>query len=188
MKHSIRPARFLATLAMTGLCLFPIAATAQEPGPEEVRAARAAIDALGATDQFDAILPNAAEALKASLIQAAPNLEKEISATVDATALEMAGRRADLEREAAAVYARNFSLDELQAISAFYQSEAGRALIERGPLATREILQAAEIWSNGIARDLAAETNAALRASLGQQPGADNLPPAEGSNTTEQGQ
>lgn len=178
MIHLSGMARVAAALAVATLGVLPLSAAAQEPSEAEVQAARAAISALGATDQFDAILPNAADALKGSLIQAAPNLEKEISATVDAKALEMAGRRADLEREAALIYARNFSLEELQAISDFYQSEAGQALIERGPRATREILQAAEIWSNGIARDLAAETNQALRASLGQEPGTDNLPAA----------
>lgn len=145
-------------------------AQAQEPSAEHMAAARAAISAIGATDQFDAILPNAAQNLKTTLIQTAPNLQEVISVTVDETAIEMAGRRADLEREAAAIYAKNFSVDELNGIRDFYQSEAGRKLLESGPVVTRELLQAAEVWSNGITRDLTTATEEALRASLGETP------------------
>ena len=57
--------------------------SAQDASDADMAAARAAIKALGATDQFDNILPNAAEALKSSLIQANPNFQEVISATVD---------------------------------------------------------------------------------------------------------
>ncbi|MEM9107099.1 MAG: DUF2059 domain-containing protein, partial [Pseudomonadota bacterium] len=100
---------------------------AQEPSAEHLSAARGALDALDATDQFDVILPNAAQQLKTSLIQTAPNLVDVITVTVDETALGMAGRRADLEREAAAIYAKNFTVEELNAIRSFYEGEAGQA-------------------------------------------------------------
>lgn len=152
---------------------------AQEPSEEHLAAARGALDAINATDQFDAILPNAAQNLKTTLIQTAPNLQEVISVTVDETAIEMAGRRADLEREAALIYARNFSAQELKDIQAFYASESGRKLLELGPIATRQLLQAAEVWSNGISRDLAAATDKALRARVGEAP-------AEGTSTDTQ--
>jgi hypothetical protein len=159
-------------------------AMAQEPSAEHIGAARAALDAIDATDQFDAILPNAAQNLKANLIQTAPNLQEVISVTVDETALEMAGRRADLEREAAAIYAKNFTIEELNAIRTFYESEAGKKLLEKGPIVTRELLQAAEVWSNGINRDLSTATEAALRATVGETPADDA--PAEGTETKDQ--
>nr|WP_136657487.1 DUF2059 domain-containing protein [Nitratireductor sp. XY-223] len=149
-------------------------AQAQEPTEEHLAAARAAINAINATDQFDAILPNAAQNLKTSLIQTAPNLQEVISVTVDETAIEMAGRRADLEREAALIYARNFTEQELTDIQAFYNSDSGKKLLELGPIATRQLLQAAEVWSNGISRDLAVATDEALRARVGEAPAEDN--------------
>lgn len=157
----------LATVSAIGLSA---PAFSQEPSAEHIAAARGAINAINATDQFDAILPNAAQNLKTSLIQTAPNLQEVISVTVDETALEMAGRRADLEREAALIYAKNFTLQELQDIDAFYNSESGKKLLEVGPVVTRELLQAAEVWSNGVARDLAQATDQALRARLGETP------------------
>lgn len=162
----------LCSLAVVAAAMVSLAtsAKAQEPSAEHLAAARGAITAIGATDQFDVILPNAAQNLKTQLIQTAPNLQEVISVTVDETAIEMAGRRADLEREAAAIYAKTFTVEELNAISTFYQSEAGLKLLQAGPTVTRELLQAAEVWSNGINRDLTTATEEALRAALGEAP------------------
>lgn len=154
----------LSALAISGQAI------AQDISDEHKAAARAAITALGATDQFDAILPAAAENLKSSLIQATPDLQEIIGATVDEKVFEMVPRRGDLEREAAEIYAKSFTIEELKAIAEFYSSEPGKKLIENGPLVTRELLKAAEIWSNGIARDLSTEVATKLQATLGDRP------------------
>jgi uncharacterized protein len=149
------------------LCAAASVAQAQEPSAEHIAAARAAISALGATDEFDNILPGAAEQLKSTFIQATPNMEEEISSTVDEVAIELASRRADLEREAAAIYARNFTVEELNAIRDFYTSPAGTKLLSSGSTVTQELYRAAEIWSNGVSRDLATQAAEALDEQLG---------------------
>jgi hypothetical protein len=123
--------------------------------PSHLAAARAAISAIKATDQFDSILPGVAQQLKGELIQKDPNLESIIGAAVDEQALALAARRADLENEAARAYAVSFSEEELNAITGFYNSEAGKKLLSEGPIVTREVMKAAGIWQRGIARDLA---------------------------------
>lgn len=143
-------------------------ARAQEPSAAQMKAARAAIAALHATDDFDAILPNAAAALKRSLIQAEPNLEQQIDETVDQQALKLASRRGDLEKEVASIYAKAFSKDELDAITKFYNSEPGKKLLKEGGNVTGQTLRAAHIWANGIARDLADATRTALQEKLGK--------------------
>ncbi|WP_075288908.1 DUF2059 domain-containing protein [Pararhizobium arenae] len=139
---------------------------AQDVSDEQMKAARAAITAIGATNNFDNILPNLAARVKTSLIQASPNYEELINKTVDDKALELAARRADLEREAAAIYAKTFTIDELNAIAAFYSSEAGKKLLNNGPIASREMLKAADIWAAGISRDLNEATSKELEATL----------------------
>jgi len=162
-----RGAGIAALLAIT---LSGAPALAQEELSESHRqAARAAIDALGATDQFDVILPGAAEQLKSALIRATPNFNEEISATVDDVAVSLAARRGDLEREAAEIYARNFTEEELNAITEFYTSPAGVKLLENGITVTQELMRSAEIWAGGISRDLAVETDAALEERLGDE-------------------
>lgn len=168
-----------ASILISGV-IFGTAVRAQEITEEHIAAAKQAIGTLGVTDRFDDILPGLAERLKAELIQASPNVQDAITETVDTKALELAPRRADLEREAALTYARAFSLDELKAISAFYGSEAGKKLLKDGPIATRELMKAADIWAAGINRDL----NTSSMTELQKVAGADLQPlPANNSNT-----
>lgn len=153
------------------------AAVAQEVSDDHLAAARAAITALQATDQFDAIIPAAAERLKISLIRANGDLQEIISETVDAQALEIVGRRADLEREAAQIYAKTFTKEELVAITDFYNSEPGKKLIDNGALVTRELLKSAEIWTAGVNRDLAENVNKKLQEVVGARPRLEDVKP-----------
>ncbi len=150
-----------ATVILSGVA-FGSAAYAQEASPEQLKAARAAIDAIGATAQFDNILPGLAERLKADLIQDSPNYQDAITAEVDKQALALAPRRADLEKEAALTYAKAFSVEELNAIADFYSSPVGKKLLKDGPIASRETVKAADIWAQGISRDLQKQTSAEL--------------------------
>lgn len=126
----------------------------QEISPSHLAAARAAIKAISATDQFDNLLPNAATQVKSEFIPNNPDKENEISDMVDDRALKLAPRRGDLENEVARIYAKMFTEEELNQIAQFYTSEAGKKLLAKGPAATREMMQSAEVWSNGIMRDL----------------------------------
>jgi hypothetical protein len=132
-------------------------ALAQDISDSHLKAARETIDAVKATESYDLLLPAAAQMLKQELIQQNPDLTDLISATVDEKALGLAARRVDLEREAALVYARAYTEDELKAITAFYTSEAGKKVLSKGPLVAREVTKAADIWQRGIQRDLATE-------------------------------
>ena len=107
-------------------------------------------------------MPTAAEALKTRLIANNIDLESEISSIVDEQAFALVKRRADLENEAARVYASAFTEDELNAITEFYSTEAGKKLLSSGPIASREIAKAARIWSAGIERDLLENVSKAL--------------------------
>lgn len=159
--------RFASIAVIAGsVMLGAVSAKAQDVPAEHLQAARAAITALGVTDRFDAILPNIMDRLTAQLIQAYPNLQDSISAKVEEEALKLAARRADLEREAAVVYAKAFTAEELQQITAFYTSETGKKLLKDGPIANRELLKAADIWTAGIARDLEKQANDALLAEV----------------------
>lgn len=141
-----------ATLMFSGAHVNTV--IAQDATPEHITAAKAALDALVVTDSFDSILPRAAEQIKANLTLANPNFSDEISIAVNEEAIKLASRRADLENEAANIYAKNFSIEELNEIATFYNSESGKKLLKVSPGMGRELLRAAEIWGAGITRDL----------------------------------
>ncbi len=139
---------------------------ADEISPDHLKAARETLNAVKVTTPFDNILPSLAEQLKGTLIQSSPNYQELINATVDEKALSLAPRRADLEKEAANIYAKIFTQEELLAITAFYNSPAGKKLLTDGPIATRELSKAADIWAAGISRDLAQQSDAASKPPL----------------------
>ena len=170
-----------AALVVAGIG-FAGAARAAEVTDAQLKAAYAAIKATGATVPFDAILPNIAEQLKAGLIQASPNYQDLISKTVDEKALALASRRGDLEKEAATIYANTFTVDELNAIANFFNSDVGKKFLKDVPLANRELFKAADIWSAGVQRDLQKSAGDALEKIVGDQIKAGKAPaplPAE---------
>ena len=151
--------KFRNMLAAAGaavlLAVSAVPSHADDISETHLQAARDALSAIHATDAFDRILPAVAQALKGQLIQKDPNFQEDIISIVDKQTLALAQRRADLETESATDYAKAFTEDELKAIATFYNSPAGKTLLEKGPQVTAEIGRAAVIWQRGIARDLA---------------------------------
>lgn len=132
-----------------------------------LKAARAAMASIKITDPFDNILPTIAQQLKSTLIQGSPNYQDLINETVDEEALKLAARRADLEKEAAMIYAKSFTEEELNQIAAFYSTPAGQKLLKDGPIAIRELSKAGDIWATGITRDMSKATDEALEKKIG---------------------
>ena len=160
-------------LALAAVGLMAVApAKAQEATPAHLAAARSAVDAIDSTEQFDNILMNAATQIKADLIGSNPNMQSEISDMVDDRAIALAPRRAALENEVARVYAKLFTEQELKEIAAFYDSPTGKKLLKQGPVASREMMAAADVWSNGIVRDLRSSAAEGMLAMLPQPAGA----------------
>ncbi|MGX9118586.1 DUF2059 domain-containing protein [Mesorhizobium sp. BHbsci] len=159
-----RVRRFSAVLAAAAVFAFSSPAFSQDVTDGHMKAARAAVAAIHATDPFDNILPQAAAALQQQLIQKNPDMQELIGRTVSEKALALASRRADLEKEAALAYAKVFSEKELTEIAAFYNSDSGKKLLDSGPAVTRDLLKAADIWQNGVARDLAQQVGETLAA------------------------
>jgi hypothetical protein len=152
-----RARRTATVLVASAFVAIASQAGAQEISDTHLKAARGTIAAVGATNSYDLLLPAAAQMLMQELIQQNPDLTDLITTTVNEKALALASRRADLEREAALVYARTFSEEELNAIATFYNGEAGKKLLLQGPIVAREVTRAADIWQRGIQRDLATE-------------------------------
>jgi len=146
--------RVLAALATATLLAGVTLASAQEITESHLKAARAAVTSIKATDSMDSILPQANQLLKVELIQKNPNLEADIVRLVDEETLAIAPRRGDLEREVATVFARAFTEQELTEIANFHSSPTGRKFLSDSPIVGREVSKAVDIWQLGIARDL----------------------------------
>ncbi|RVD50824.1 DUF2059 domain-containing protein [Mesorhizobium sp. M7A.F.Ca.ET.027.03.2.1] len=167
-------------LAASAVFAFSSPAFSQDVTESHLKAARAAVAAIHATDPFDNILPQAAAALESQLIQKNPDMQELIGKTISEKALALASRRADLEKEAALAYAKVFSEKELTDIAAFYNSDSGKKLLDSGPTVTRELVKAADIWQNGLGRDLAQQVGETLAAAAKAKAQAAPAAPAAG--------
>jgi hypothetical protein len=177
MTFSIGIRRF-ASAAAAAAFLVSTPVFAQEVSETQLKAARIAVDALNLTDAFDAILPTIATQIKTDLIQRNPDMEALIIQTVDEETLAMVGRRGDLEKEIANVYAKSFSEADLKAIGDFYNSDTGKKLLDQGPIAMTQTQQAVEIWQRGIMRDLGQSVGEKLQKVVGAMAPAPGTEPA----------
>lgn len=160
------PARFIAVaaLAVAALAMATVApAGAQEISEAHLKAAKEAVAASQSTTSLDNILPRIAEQAKQQLIANRPDAAEQISQIVDDVAISLAPRRGALEEEVAYGYARIFTVEELNQITAFYKTDAGKKLIAETPTVARSIDQAARVWTNGIQRDLRDQVAAKLQ-------------------------
>ncbi len=126
----------------------------EEVTAEHRNAAIAAMEATGATDRLDRILPELAEFTKAGLIANRPDIETEISNIVDDVAIELAARRGPLETEVSALYTSKFSQEELEQVAEFFKSEIGIKFLQATPGIFREVDGASRVWRDGLVRDM----------------------------------
>lgn len=146
------------------VCLsFGSVSVAQEITDEHKQAARDAMAATGATDRLDNILPQLASFTKAGLIANRPDIEAEISDTVDEVAISLAERRGVLEQEIVDIYTQNFTQEELKAVTVFFSSEAGTKFLRRTPVLFKEVDQISAVWRNGVNRDLSQQVQEKLK-------------------------
>jgi hypothetical protein len=143
----------VATFAIAGT-ITAQAQTDEEISPSHLAAALDAVQNGPDSKRLDDILPGLSLQVQNQLIQLRPDLHKEITDAVEATALKLAARRRELNNDLARVWAKGFSEQELKAIAAFYKSDAGKKLAEIGPKVIGDSLQTTRQWSNRIAEEL----------------------------------
>lgn len=137
---------------------------AQEITPEHIKSARSAMEATGATDRLDAILPEVATFIKAGLIANRPDIEAEISDIVNKVAISLAARRGPLETEVATIYSNRFTKAELDTINEFFSSETGVKFLTETPSLFREVDEVSKVWRQGIVRDMGNKVQEELKA------------------------
>jgi hypothetical protein len=150
---------FLANLVRAGLVgvallAAPSFASAQEISASHLAAALDVVKNAKASRGFDNVLPTLAGQVEDRLIRQRPDLHKEITAAVEAAALKLAARRADLDNDVARVWAKHFDENELKTISDFYKTSAGQKFAEVGSLVYAETLDAVSHWSDRLGEEL----------------------------------
>ena len=139
-------------LAIALLCGGP--AASQSPSPEAMAAARELLATMRMTEQFKAIFPLLMKQLKPAIVQGRPEVERDLDALIPLMQELMDKRSAELTEATAAVYVRNFTVEEMRQLTAFYRQPLGQKLLERLPAITQEALAVGQKFGQSVVGEL----------------------------------
>jgi hypothetical protein len=146
-------------LLIAGVILSLIStAAAQTPSPEALTAARSLVTTMKLAEQYRALLPAILLTLKPSLVQDRPEIERDYDAMTSTIVDAYTPFYNAMLDNAAAIYASNFSVDELHQIEAFYRLPVGQKLLEKSQTIAQQ--------SADIARDISRKAAEELRLRL----------------------
>src|SRR6266581_1734263 len=144
-----------AILAVT--FIFGGPAGAQTASLEAVAAARELVVVMRAAEQFKTILPLLMRQLKPAIVQGRPEVERDFDAMMPVLQEIMGGQSepmAKLIDDFAMIYARNFTVEEMRRVTAFYQDPVGQKFLDKVPAITQESMSAGQEFGRTIAVEL----------------------------------
>jgi hypothetical protein len=132
----------------------PAFAQAQSPSPEAQAAAKELVETMRAIDQMKLIMPMILQQLKPAIAQGRPEVERDYDLALPLVLDAMGVRLGELVDAIAAVYATNFSVDELRQVTGFYRTPVGQKFLEKLPAITQQSLAIGQTFGQQLASDL----------------------------------
>ena len=130
---------------------------AQTPSPEAMTVARELVVAMRAAEQFKAVLPLILQQLKPIITQGRPEVARDFDAVLPALQ-ELVNSNSDAMKSMlegiVAVYARNFNIEEMRQITAFYGQPIGQKLLDKMPVVAQESMAVGQQFGQSIATEL----------------------------------
>jgi hypothetical protein len=140
--------------ALAAMVLSALPTIAQSPSADTMRAARELVVGSRAGDQIKTLLPLIVQQIKPMIVQNRPEVERDLDQIMPLM-LELINSRIEQFTDTMAqIYARNFTVDELRQIQAFYQSPTGQKLLDRTPAIAHESMALAQSIGQGIGNEL----------------------------------
>jgi hypothetical protein len=148
------PARRMAVaLALASMvCASP--APAQQPTPGAIATAKELMQAKGATNMFDPLIPGIIESAKNALLPTNPALFRELNDVAGVLRTRFATRRNEIIDEIARLYAQRFTEAEMKEAIAFYRTPVGKKFVTDEPSVIDQGLQRTQAWSSKLQDDV----------------------------------
>ena len=147
-------------------CLLLLSASisrAQTPAPDAMAAARSLVTTMKLADQYKALLPAILLGLRPALTQDRPEIERDYDAMMPMIADTFTPYYTAMVDGIAAIYASNFTADELRQIEAFYRQPVGQKMLEKLPVISQQALAVGQEIGRKAAEDLRQRLSEALR-------------------------
>jgi len=148
--------RRLTPTAALAVCLLfaALPARAQAPSPEAMAAAHDLIVTMRAADYFKAIMPAIMQNMKPAIVQNRLEVERDYDAVMPLLLEGMNARVNEIIDQIAAIYARNFTAEELREVTAFYRGPTGQKFVQKLPAITQESMVVGQKFGQSVAGEL----------------------------------
>jgi uncharacterized protein len=143
--------RIAGLLALLLLSLTP--ALAQSVDASAEAAARELVATMNIQDQFKALLPMIMKSIKPAIVQNRPDVERDYDALVPVLMAGLQARLSELSEAVVAVYASNFSAEELRAATAFYRTPSGQKFLLKMPIVTQQTMALGQKLGQSVAAE-----------------------------------
>jgi uncharacterized protein len=147
---SIAVAVFILALAVFG----GRHAVAQSQSPDAIAAARELVAASRAAEQLKTLLPIIMQQLKPAIVQGRAEVGRDFDSVMPQLIEAMSARSEAFAEGIAAIYARTFTVDELQQVTAFYRGPVGQKFLEKMPVIAQESMAMGQKFGQEIAGEL----------------------------------
>ena len=150
-------------LGLFGLIVAASVGTAQAPDRARHEAAKEMMVHSGAVKQFDEAIPLIFEQMSRSFMTVVPDKAKEIREVFDQLVPRFLQRKGELIDQIAALYAVELTLEEINAIIAFYKSPVGLKFASVQPKIVRQSMILGQRWGERIGAELEQQARQELR-------------------------
>jgi hypothetical protein len=137
--------------------------SAQAPDKARLAAAKQMMEMAGSAAQFDQVMPLMSQQMSQAFKNLAPGSATEIDDVFRQLVPRFVARKGELLDQIAALYATEMTLDELNAIVAFYKSPAGEKFSSVQPKILRESMALGQRWGQRIGAEFAEEARRELK-------------------------
>lgn len=155
MMHALK---FLQNLFCAAALLLFISAQAPADAQDEVDEATLAaavelVDAAGAIKMLETVMPLISQQLIGAIVQVKPELKGKYDVFITEFLDTALGEgRDEILGAIAVIYARNFTIDEIKDITAFYKTPTGRKVVQMLPEIQAESAKIGQAWGTKVAR------------------------------------
>ncbi len=132
-------------------------------GPERIAAAKALLEATGAAKQFDAVVPVITQQLEAAFTKLKPEHAAEIKEAFGRIPEKFSSRKQELLDQIAVLYAQQLTAAELNEMTDFYKSPAGRKLVGVQGTLVQQSMVLGKAWGQKIGLEIQQEIRSELK-------------------------
>ena len=115
-----------------------------KPSTQALDAARELVITTKFADKFKALMPTIMKTLRPSMVQGRPEIEKDYDALVPQLLASMQERVGELQEAVTIIYATSLTIDEMKAVTAFFQSRAGKTYLAKSVSITERSMAAGQ--------------------------------------------